>query len=61
MENLGAIKGCPTPIFSLVSILLITAPASISEPVAASVNILPIGNALFILTFLITISQGSPS
>ncbi len=51
MENLGAMEGCPTPIFSLVSILLITAPASISEPVAASVNILPIGNALFILTF----------
>ena len=60
-ETLGCIRGEATPILSLVSKLLITPPASISEPVAERVRIVTRGRQLITGTFFVTISQASPS
>ena len=61
MEALGRMSGCPVPSLSLVSMLEITATASISLPVAARVSTETMGRKLLYLALPITKSHGSPS
>lgn len=44
IDNVGNNDMCKSPVFSLVSILVITATASVSDPVPAVVVIATIGN-----------------
>ena len=62
MENSGNNPGPPIANFSFVSVLVITAPEFISDPVAGKVSTVPKGRPFSVLMFFDRMSQGvSPS